>query len=82
MRRRPALIPDARGALRFASVRFGLIAAAAAEAWGLLTEEQRAALLEWLGLAPNRIVAAGALVAILFRIITLKPAKPEKDDAA
>lgn len=80
MRRRPALIPDARGALRFASVRFGLLAASAAEAWGLLTQEQRDAVLDWLGVAPNRIVAAGALVAIAFRIFTLKPAEPEKDD--
>lgn len=80
MTRRVRLIPEARRAWRYASVRFGLLAAAGAEAWGLLSEDQRAALLDWIGVAPNRIVAAGALVAIAFRVVTLKPpAEPPKE---
>lgn len=74
MTRRVGLIPDARKAWRFASVRFGLAVPLLVEAWLQLTDEQRADLLTWAGVTPERLVSVGALIAVALRVLSAQPA--------
>lgn len=71
--RRVRLIPEARRAWRYASVRFGLAVPLLIEGWLSLSEQQRADLLTWAGVTPERLVSVGALIAVLLRVMTAQP---------
>lgn len=67
-----SLIPDWRAALEYASVRVGLLAAGL----GLLPPDQQAAVLQWLGLTPERVPLALGLLFIASRILQRKDPQP------
>lgn len=64
----PKLVQDWRDAWKWLSVQL----AAAAVVFGLLPPDQQGAILEWLGIAPERIPAAIGAAFILGRLLRQK----------
>lgn len=61
---KPKLIPEARRAWRFLTVQIGALAVI----FGLLPPDQQAAILDWLGVAPERVPAVLGAAFIVARL--------------
>lgn len=72
------LIPDARSAWRFASVRLAMFAVV----WGLTPAETQAAILGYVGVSPESMPAIIGILFIVARVLTMatpdEPAEGEK----
>jgi hypothetical protein len=69
MKLKPSLIPEARRAWRYFTVQVGVLAVI----FGLLPPNQQAAVLDWLGVAPERVPAVLGAVFIIARYLKQTP---------
>lgn len=68
-RKRLRLIDNWRSGLRMLNVRVLLVLGAAVEGWMFLSPEQQRAVVEFVGLPPERVVLVGVLAALIARFI-------------
>lgn len=68
-RKRLRLIDNWRSGLRMLNVRVLLVLGAAVEGWMFLSPEQQRAVVEFVGLPPERAVLVGVVAALIARFI-------------